>query len=151
MYRFGIVALLVLVVHLFPAYADSTEVSSPKWRPSPGGAALRSLAFPGWGQAYNGRPLKSVIVGAVEEGLIFGIVREHQLFRDARQYNDESAASVYKDQRNRFVWILAGWLIYSSVDAYVDAHLYDFDVSDQLSINIFPVNGITLNLGWTLR
>jgi len=106
------------------------------------------LLFPGWGQAYNNRPLKAVIIGAAEQGLIFGIVREHQLFRDARVAKDESAASLYKDQRNRMVWMLAGWMIYSSLDAYVDAHLYDFDVSDRLSMNFGAVDGLTLQLGW---
>jgi len=151
LYRFGIVTILIFIVCWQPSLADSTVVTPVVWKPSPGGAALRSLAFPGWGQSYNRRPLKSVIVGAVEEGLIFGIVREHQLFRDARRFNDDSAASIYKDQRNRLVWMLAGWLIYSSVDAYVDAHLYDFDVSDQLSVNAITSNGVTLQLGWLLR
>ncbi len=133
------------------ALADSTVVAQAEWKPSPGGAALRSLAFPGWGQAYNRRPLKAVIVGAVEQGLIFGIVREHQLFRDARRFNDDRSATIYKDQRNRMVWILAGWLIYSSLDAYVDAHLFDFDVSDKLSVNVEAWDGVKISLGWAVR
>lgn len=92
-----------------------------------------------------------MIVGTVEEGLIFGIVREHQLFRDSRRFNDDPAASLYKDQRNRLVWILAGWLIYSSVDAYVDAHLYNFDVSDQLSAGILTSGEVSIQLGWLWR
>lgn len=150
MRRLGFVVLGLLIT-LNLCRADTTEVQSAKWKPSPGGAALRSLVYPGWGQAYNCRPLKAVIIGTVEEGLIFGILREHQLFRDARRFKDDTAASLYKDQRNRIVWMLAGWMIYASVDAFVDAHLYDFDVSDQLSCAGLEAGGIKIQFGWISR
>ena len=43
-------------------------------------------------------------------------------------------------RRNRDISIVVGVLVYalSIIDAYVDAQLFDFDISDDLSINIEP-------------
>ena len=53
--------------------------------------------------------------------------------------------SVLKDRQNTYrryrdISIVVGILVYalSVVDAYVDAQLFDFDISDDLSINIEP-------------
>jgi len=110
---------------------------------------FRSLLLPGWGQAYNRRPLKAVIVGGIEEGLIYGVYRQHQLFMDERRFGNEPIALAYREDRNRMAWMLAGVLIFSMTDAYVDAHLYHFDVSDKLSSATgLNVGGVMINLGW---
>lgn len=38
-----------------------------------------------------------------------------------------------KEDRNRLSWYLALSIIVSMMDAYVDAHLYNFEVSDDFS------------------
>lgn len=140
--------VLLLIFALADAgRSDTTVTSPPAWKPSPTGAALRSLLLPGWGQAYDRRPLKAVIVGGIEEGFIYGVYRQHQLFRDARGLRDESSAKFYREQRNRLTWMLAGAIIFSVVDAYVDAHLYGFEVSEQLSDRGLRVGGVNVGLG----
>ena len=61
--------------------ASNKEVENLNWRPSPTGAALRSLAFPGWGQVYVKQPLKAVIYAGIEQGFIYGIYRQHNLYK----------------------------------------------------------------------
>jgi hypothetical protein len=146
-YRSGIVILAICLLAGNVQGADSLAVSSAPWKPSPTGAAFRSLALPGWGQSYNRRPLKAVIIGGLEQGVLFGIYRNHQLFRDARKFADDRSADFYKDQRNRLTWILAGTLLYSAVDAFVDAHLYDFEVDDPASENRPASTGLRLSFG----
>ncbi|MFH0765818.1 MAG: DUF5683 domain-containing protein [Calditrichota bacterium] len=114
--------------------ATGSPIDSTKaWKPNPTGAALRSLILPGGGQAYNQQPLKAVIYGGLEEGLIFGVYRQHQLFKSSRRSGDDVGADFYRNDRNRLTWYLTGVIILSMVDAYVDAHLFDFDVSDKFS------------------
>jgi len=110
------------------------------------------MLLPGWGQAYNKRPLKAVIIGGLEEGLLYGVYRQNQLFRDERRRGNEPVAKAYREDRNRMTWMLAGVLIFSMTDAYVDAHLYNFDVSDKLSsASGYKLGGVVVNLGWIWR
>ncbi len=44
----------------------------------------------------------------------------------------------YRDLRDKDAFYLFGVYIISAIDAYVGAHLYDFNVSDNLSFNISP-------------
>ncbi|MDP8228225.1 MAG: DUF5683 domain-containing protein [Candidatus Electryoneaceae bacterium] len=112
---------------------DQDTVSHQEWSPSPTGAAFRSLLFPGWGQSYVHSPLKAVIYGGIEQGLIYSIHRQNRLFRYYKDQEQDEFADSYKNNRNRLTWYLAGTIILSMLDAYVDAHLYHFDVSDDLS------------------
>jgi len=144
--RCGLILLLILLAGT--ARAAGLSSSEPKpWRPSPTGALLRSLAFPGWGQVYNRQPLKAVIIGGIEEGLIYGVYRQHLLFVDSRRLGDDRSADVYKEDRNRLTWILAGTVILSMVDAYVDDQLFDFDTGDDLSKKKLRSGGIQLRFG----
>lgn len=133
---FGLVVSTLLLSACSCWAADTTGTDTTVWKPSPTGAAFRAFIFPGWGQSYNRKPLKAVLIGGIEQGLIFGVYREHQLFRDARRFGNDEAAGLYKEQRNRLAWLLAASVIYATVDAFVDAHLYDFDVSGDLGGNV---------------
>lgn len=44
----------------------------------------------------------------------------------------------YKDQRDTFSWYIFIYYIVNLVDAYVDASLFDFNVGDDLSVNVLP-------------
>ena len=125
------IALIATVAMLGTGWA--AEPVAP-WRPSPTGAALRSLVIPGWGQLYNRTPIKAVIVGGVEEGFLYAIYQNHRLFRYYSGNEDPVKGEFYRDQRNRLTWYLTESVILSVMQAYVDAHLYGFDVSDQLSL-----------------
>ncbi len=132
----------------------SDSAPSSAWKPSPTGAALRSLVFPGWGQAYVQKPVKAVIYGGIEYSLLYGIVRQHKLFQYYDRIDDESRTDFYRNNRNQLIWYLTGALIVAVMDAYVDAHLFDFDVSDDLTFNRqdrYGFSGVKLNLRWRFR
>ena len=132
--------------------AEAVEIDSPDWKPSPTGAAVRSLIFPGWGQIYARQPLKAVIYGGIEQGFMYGVYHEHKLYQYNKSIGDEGAADFYRNNRNRMGWYLAAALIVSTMDAYVDAHLYNFDVSSDLSHTSgrggFLGSGINLTFTW---
>ncbi|NQT34976.1 hypothetical protein HQ587_07295 [bacterium] len=162
-----IAIVTVLLIYLLPGKLDAVtnEDAEPSWRPSPTGAALRSLAFPGWGQMYAGSPLKAVIYASLEQGFIYGIYRQDKLYRFYSARGEDSIADVYLNDRNRLGWYLTATLILSVMDAYVEAHLYGFDVSDDLagsserhdsvrSVNCglsgLPGGGVVLNIFWRI-
>ena len=100
---------------------------------SPMGAMLRSIAVPGWGQLYNGKWFKAILVCGTEVGLIVNAVYQNQM---AVQSKIPLEREWYQDNRNRSVWWLLAAILFSMADAYVDAHLYDFDESPDLSLRI---------------
>ena len=119
---------------------DSSQVDSAVSRQvrrySPKGAMWRSLLFPGWGQLYNGRYLKSIIIGGTEAAFIYGIYVQEKRRQDAKDIGYEDAEKFYLKDRKKFTWWLAGTIIYSTLDAYIDAQLMNFDISEDLSAGI---------------
>lgn len=123
---------------------------------SPMGALLRSVVFPGWGQFYNRKYLKGLVVFGAETTFItlaaieWNRMNTHKKnfqnpdYPDLDRYWEFEQFEFYEDRRNLFLWITAGIVFLSMFDAYVDAHLYNFDrekVRD-LSISLIPeVNG----------
>ena len=85
--------------------------------PSPTGALLRSTALPGWGQFYNRKPLKGTAFILLQAGLFAGVFLER----------DQTQAGGLTRLGNTLLLGLIGVRFYSMVDAYVDAHLADFD------------------------
>jgi hypothetical protein len=100
--------------------------------------------FPAWGQLTNGKPKKAAVQFSVQTYLLTRIVietrRAGQAERDAdwlRSTGEEGlegeiglaesrAEDHYKRRRDLFFWwILAAF--YGAMDAYVDAHLGDFE------------------------
>lgn len=96
---------------------------------NPTGAAFRSLAIPGWGQYYNGQKIKAALAMAAEIGEIGTAIYWN---RRAQQVSDPQEKFIYQDYRNQALWFLAGTIILSMLDAYVDGHLADFDEGPSL-------------------
>jgi hypothetical protein len=117
--------------------AEATAAPARKLH-SPSGAMWRSMLFPGWGQLYNRKYLKTLIIGGFEIGIITSIFVQDNRYRQARESGDEEVAEFYRDDRNRLTWWLAGTILFSMADAYVDAQLKDFDLKDDLSLAVFP-------------
>jgi len=111
---------------------------------NPTGAMLRSLAVPGWGQFYNGKWLKGILVAGAETGLVANAIVLNQWAKGA---GTEDEQFYYLDNRNLSFWILGAVILYSMADAYVDAALFDFDESPDLSFNVQsnsePLAGMT--------
>lgn len=109
----------------------ATTVDADSLRPTknPTGAMLRSIAFPGWGQWYNGKRFKAAIVFGAEVGIIANTIYQNQKVQ-ASKIDEER--EFYLENRRLSNWWLAGAILLSMIDAYVDAHLYDFDESPEL-------------------
>jgi hypothetical protein len=116
-----------------------------------------SAVLPGLGQIYNHKIWKVPIVYAGLGTFVYFTITHQNTFNDFKQayinrYNGLSDPyyGILTDQgllnemdryrRYRDLNILGGLLIYALqiVDANVDANLYDFDVSDDLSIRLEP-------------
>ena len=109
---------------------------------SPSGAILRSVVFPGWGQLYNESYVKAGVFGAAAVSVTSIIVWNDAKFASAQARYDALADTdplkdrtfrekeFYRDQRDvAGLWLLGVYAL-AAVDAYVGAHLFDFDVSD---------------------
>ena len=95
--------------------------------PSPRGALLRSAVLPGWGQRYNKKPSKSVVIATLEIGLLAGALLQR----------DRVNGGMTTTGR-RLLLGLMGVHLFSIADAYVDAQLADFDRSDGLAQRVVP-------------
>lgn len=109
---------------------------------SPMGAVLRSAVLPGWGQAYNQSYWKIPVIAGFLGYYVYGWVRNNNNYEDYRDLYSQSLneseegnakylryREFYKDQRDQFaVWFGIAYFL-NLVDAYVDAHLFDFDVT----------------------
>ncbi|MFQ5631694.1 MAG: DUF5683 domain-containing protein [bacterium] len=116
----------------FPGLAPADTLARKKAK-NPTGAMVRSIFFPGWGQLYNGKWLKALIVFGAEAGFIGTAIYLNQKAHDDREtaLNRE----LYADMRNTNYWRTGVAILISMLDAFVDAHLSDFDESPDLSAN----------------
>lgn len=134
----------------------------PQPRPPPYDATVawqRSLLIPGWGQAYNRAYWKiPVFLVGYGGGIWFASFNQTEYLRyrtaflckldDACDPGLEFASldsEGIRNRRNNFrqnrdyaILGVIGWHLIQVAEAYVDAHLNDFDVSDDLSLEFSP-------------
>lgn len=131
------------------------SISPPKaYNPlAPSKAAFYSAVLPGLGQVYNKKYWKvPVIYAGMATGIYFYIEnnKDYNRFRDAYKrrlagYTDDEFQGISTNrlidaqksaQKNKDVSIIVAVLFYlvNVVDANVDAHLQQFNVSDDLSV-----------------
>ena len=152
------------------SFANAQDLTEPIQ--SPRKAAILSSTLPGLGQIYNKKYWKIPIIYA---GLLTSAYYindnnvQYKLYKDAylkrldnNPDNDNfvgeyssSDLLILKDfyRRNREVSILCfvGTYIINILDASVDAHLFDYDISEDISLQITPTstanfNGLSLTL-----
>ncbi len=127
---------------------------------SPSKAMLYSALLPGAGQFYNESYWKIPIIWGVGGYFVYEIINNNNKYIDYRDLyaNSQTEANpngdlryknlreFYRDQRDQF-YLYAG-LVYliNLVDAYVDAHLFDFDVSDKIKIQGVKGSNSLMNL-----
>ncbi len=124
----------------------------------PGKAALFSLVLPGAGQAYNKKWWKVPIALGIEGAFIYNIVHQTNNFRRLDRkwrtllagesincdINYMSPFQIKPDRdaaRKLMEWSWVYWSlahVVVSLEAFVNAHLLEFDVSDDLSFRIKP-------------
>jgi signal transduction histidine kinase len=133
-----------------PARIEVSRSDTLFERKSPMGALLRSVALPGWGQFYNKKYFKSAVVfGAETTFITLAAIEWHRMNKHKRnfqnldhpdRYWEFEQFQFYEDQRNLYLWITAGIVFLSMFDAYVDAHLYNFEKEKvrDLSISLSP-------------
>ncbi len=122
-----LIIFLILLLASLPAEEEIVKKQPLK-------AAILSCIIPGGGQLYNGKYLKSGFILTVE-GSFIGLALYHHL--EAEEYYDRYKFSLsdsdyneyvkyYERRQSDFFWV--GTVIFlSAIDAYIDAHLFDFD------------------------
>ncbi len=149
--------------------------------PNPGTAVWLSLALPGAGQAYNKKWWKLPIVYGVLGVLTYteiDNINQYNLLKDNYRWvvdgdpntnpteapytlMDATRLKFYRDQWRSYVelnTVLLGLAyILTATEAFVDAHLTHFDVSDDLTLRIrpniqtTPDNGYAIGIGFALQ
>jgi hypothetical protein len=111
------------------------------WHRKPWAIMTRSALVPGWGQWTNQRRLKAVLVAGAEVAAGVQLVDAHNDTQDAldRQEaaiaaGDEAQAALAGaeydtafERRATWAWVTATAVALAMLDAYVDAHLLQFD------------------------
>ncbi len=136
------------------------ELQTEQWMPDPGKALRLGLLLPGAGQIYDRRWWKLPLVYGAYGGIIYAIDYNQGFFRRFRNAFDAQAqnppqphefselglgTTELRALRDKFDkqlqlsfigLILVHGLV--SMEAFVDAHLQSFDISDDLTLQIRP-------------
>ncbi len=132
---------------------------------TPGKAALLSLVIPGGGQVYNRSWWKVPIAVGIDVGTIWYLVynqRQYSEFDevylnllngripDYKGITNPEVIKNARDNANKFrqyayIWFIVGHLV-TVFDAFVDNHLQNFDVSDDLSFEMKGGDGFGTRL-----
>ncbi len=153
LYLAGIYAFYVTSI------ADALIVKSST-KHSPTTATVLSAMLPGLGQVYNRKQWKVPAIYGGFAGIYYMFDTYHRGFtqyRVAYQYqtdnnpdtfNDISIArsssdvlyfmNAYRRNRDLMVIIMTGFYLLNIIDANVDAHFFDWDISDDLSYRFEP-------------
>ncbi len=115
----------------------------------PGKAALYSLVIPSGGQIYNRKWWKVPLALGIDGGLTYVLLHNRSLYKETQALYqtsllDPNATVITGQLRQKrdfyrkwseyaWLWLIAGHL-FTVVDAYVDRHMMDFDVSPDLSL-----------------
>ncbi len=129
-----ITAILFFISFSVSAQTEELGDSIFVMKKSPWGAVLRSAVLPGWGQIYTKNYWKAPVIWVAGGILIYNWKRNNDLYYDYRRYYAQGLVSKsvrdnYRDSRDMYaVYTILAYML-NLVDAYVDAHLFDFDVS----------------------
>lgn len=143
-------------------HSDSTAKKKPKefkMKKDPWKAVLFSALLPGAGQYYNESYWKIPVVLGLGGYFGYGIVNNNNKYSDYKGRYEQSQTTnnpdgdpnlktfrdFYKDQRDDFVVYALILYVVNLIDAYVDAQLFDFDVSDSKS---FPNGRMTFKINF---
>lgn len=124
-----------------------------KMKKSAWGAVLRSAVLPGFGQIYNESYWKVPLIWGVLGYLGYQWNSNNNLYHQYKDLYSESLLQVntgnsnyyryrefYRDQRDLFAIYIGLTFFLNLVDAYVDAHLFDFNVSNDAQTNSTQFN-----------
>lgn len=130
------IACLTVVALALPAGGQEEARADGREGARPGGAQalLASAAYPGLGQLMNGTEVKAAVVSAAGAFLAARLLLEDRWTRHSlrryRETGDQDYFDEYSehfDRRQTLMWWAIVAALYGLADAYVDAHLADFD------------------------
>lgn len=124
-------------------------------------AAIYSAVLPGLGQGYNRKYWKIPVIYAGFGAIGYFVVKNNNDYNDFREayvyvangdtyeidnpYVDKYNQSQLKEamdyyRRNRDLSIIIGalWYTLNVLEAYVDAHFFDYDISEDLTMRVSP-------------
>jgi len=120
---------------------------------SPWGAVGRSAILPGWGQYYNESYWKIPVIWGVMGWFTYLYIENNDLYQQYGELYKESledsqngnssykeARDFYRNERDQWALFLGLTYFLNLVDAYVDAHLFDFSVSENKYYNSPQLN-----------
>jgi hypothetical protein len=159
---------------LFVVFATDLRAQVRDTVPEPTSVMFKSLMVPGWGQIVNEQRWKVPIIYAALGGIVAYQMYSHDRYAGYRAayYNSQASntdkrfgptpdwvpsgqpSELYKANRDLFrnrrdmavVYAGLAWG-FNALDAYIFAHLKDFDVSDDVSLRL----GVGFERGPTLR
>jgi hypothetical protein len=157
-FRIGMLVLMFLSFSLQPLIAQDSIPPHSAHK-----ASIYSLVLPGLGQAYNKKYWKIPVIYAGFGVLAYNINSnnvETKKFTEAYRYriNGDTFAidneyvtrysnvndllrgrDFYRRRVELSIIFTAAWYLLNVVDAAVDAHFFDYDISEDLSLNIQPI------------
>ena len=163
---------LVLLLVLFSgteaaAQSDTTlPAQPPPLTKDPTTAVLLSLPLPGLGQFYNEQYWKIPIFTGTCAVTAYLFFKNNADFNETAALYDQAVAEgaddlvldrlktqreAFRDNRDLSGFVFLTAYVLAAVDAYVGAHLYDFDVSDDLSMGLGPSRSHIMALNLSMR
>lgn len=158
----GILLFFLLTV---PLLTDAQAMPLKKVKETPkhsvGRAAAFSAILPGLGQAYNKKYWKIPVIYAGFGAIGYFVITNNNEYNDFKEayiyvangetdptdnpYVGKYTQTQLKDamdfyRRNRDLSIIIGalWYTLNILEAYVDAHFFDYDISDDLTLKLSP-------------
>ncbi|MFN3528291.1 MAG: DUF5683 domain-containing protein [Bacteroidia bacterium] len=140
--------------------ADSIKTAEMPYQHSVKRAVRYSMILPGLGQVYNRKYWKVPIIYGLGGFTVYTAVQSHRQYIDYRNAyrlrtdDDPSTVDDYvgifnnpalranrddaRQNRDLMIILTAGVYALNLIDATVDAHLFHFNVSDDLSVRLIP-------------
>jgi hypothetical protein len=121
-----------------------------KMKKSPWKAVAYSAILPGAGQFYNQSYWKIPVIAGLGGYFVYEWIKNNNEYLDYKtQYQNSQTEKnpsgnpqlqyfreFYRDQRDNFIIYSLILYVVNLIDAYVDAELFDFDVSDNIKLGI---------------
>lgn len=142
-----LINLILICSSTYAQELDTTKVEAK----SPWGAVIRSAILPGLGQIYNKSYWKAPVVWGLMGWFGYNWWQNNKNYIDYKRLYLESVQKgnenflyrrireFYRDQRDLFAIYLGLTYFLNMVDAYVDAHLFNFELltrNDELKFTI---------------
>jgi len=151
---------IFLVAGLLIILKSNLQSASPAdtlMKISPKGAFIRSAIIPGWGQVYNKKPVKGLVLLSAEGYFLYNFFYYNRIYDYVKTTKEtlgvetwvglteeEKKAQVLavtgyeltlnswrpREKRNKYGWWSLGTYLFGLLDAVVDAHLINFPKGD---------------------